>query len=476
MISNRSILLFKRAAKEVPAYRDFLKQQSIDPERISEVNDFKIVPLTSKKNYLRQYSLSELLWNGTLSTPLEFCSTSGSTGEPFYFPRNENLGEQYSHIIKEFIERSDLKTKKPVLVINAFGMGVWIGGILTHKAFEIVSTRNNLPVSILPVGYNKTEVIKALEKLAPRFNQTILIGYPPFIKELIDEATQKKINLWSYNIRLIFAAEAFTETFRDYICNKTGANPLTDTVNIYGTADIGAMAYETPLSILIRRIATKNPLLFQDIFGQIEKTPTLTQYNPNFIEFETVDGEVVLTGDAALPLIKYSLGDHGGVITYSEMMAILRKNNINIDDQVKKNRIDKLFHQYPFVYVYERTDLSITLHGINIFPEFIKEGLMDPEIVNFVTEKFTMITKYNRHHNQYVELNLELQKNVDPLLKLKKLTEKIIKAKLIEKSSEFAEISRTNNSKNLIKFIYWPYEHPKYFTAGVKQKWVLREG
>jgi phenylacetate-CoA ligase len=475
MVSKSTLDLFQRAAKDVPAYKDFLKREGIDPSSIKTVEDFKKVPKTSKKTYLQRYSLPELLWGGTLNVPLVFCSTSGSTGEPFYFPRNESLAEQYSWIIQEFLERRIPKEKsKPILVINAFGMGVWIGGILTHNAFEIASRRMGIGISILPVGYNKNEVIKALQKLSTKFGQTIIIGYPPFIKEIIDESLQQKINLWSYNTRLIFAAEAFTETFRDYICGKTGADPYIDTLNIYGSADLGAMAYETPISILTRRLARRNPLLFQDIFGQIEKTPTLAQFNPNFIEFEKTEGEVVLTGDSALPLIRYSLGDHGGVLDYEKVMTLLGRNDVNV-----KEKIDKLGiptpNKYPFVFVYERSDFSVTLHGINIYPEFIKEGLLDPEVINYVTEKFTMITKFDRRHNQYLEINLELQKRVEPQKKIKAHTKKIIRQKLIEKSSEFAEISKSPKSKNLVRLVFWPYEHPKYFAPGVKQKWVLHQ-
>ena len=77
--------------------------------------------------------------------------------------------------------------KEPTLVIIGFGMGVWIGGTLTYRAFDIAS-RRAYPVSVLPAGVNKTEILKALHDLAPSFKQTIIIGYPPFVKDILDEA------------------------------------------------------------------------------------------------------------------------------------------------------------------------------------------------------------------------------------------------------------------------------------------------
>ncbi len=474
MISQRAFKLFQEAARDVPAYKDFLSARKVDIDPILTRKDYGKIPITSKKNYLQQYELKDLVKKGDLNLPLIFCSTSGSTGAPFYFPRDEKLSWQYSWLIQDYLQQTSRLGSGPTLVIVAFGMGVWIGGIITLRAFEIATQRMKYPASLLPVGYNKAEVLKALRQLSPQFEETILVGYPPFVKEIVDDATSEGIELKKLHMRFLFAAEAFSETYRDYICKKTKANPLLDTLNIYGTADIGAMAYETPVSILIRRIARKNPLLFQDIFGQIEKTPTLTQFNPRFVEFEEVDGEIILTGDSATPLIRYAIGDHGGVVSFAKMRRIFKKNGLDLQREISKAGIVHAVRQYPFVFVYERTDFSVTIHGINIYPEFIKEGLLSPELTPYLSERFTMLTKFNRYHNQYLEINLELQNGVEVQPHIKNLTKKIIRQTLIDKSSEFAEISKSQNSRQLLKFVYWPSGHTKYFAPGVKQKWVLK--
>lgn len=472
MVTKRTLDIFHEASKKVPAYKDFLSIRNVDASNVKTVKDFKNVPITSKKNYLQQYNLTDLTYEDSFQHPLIFCSTSGSTGAPFYFPRNEKLSWQYSWLIEDYLKHGD--NSGPTLVILAFGMGIWIGGIITLRAFEIATNRMDYPASILPVGYNKVEVMKALRQLSPQFKQTIIIGYPPFVKEIVDSASVEQLNLRKLNVRFMFAAEAFTETFRDYICKKSGANPLIDTLNIYGTADIGAMAFETPTSILIRRLASKNNTLFKNIFGQIEKTPTLAQYNPRFMQFEEVEGEIVLNGDSSIPLIRYAVGDHGGVISYKKMKNLFKKSGLDLLSEIEKVGIKNTVRNFPFVYVYERSDFSVTLHGINIYPEFIKEGLLSPELIPYLSERFTMVTKFNKRNNQYLEINLELQPSVTAKPQLKSLSKKIIRHKLIEKSSEFAEISKSPGNANLIKLVYWPYGHPKYFSPGTKQKWVLK--
>lgn len=475
MVSKKSVSLFRKAAKEVPAYAKFLETHHLKPKDIKRPKDFSRVPPTSKKNYLTKYSMESLVWRGDMSKPLIFCATSGSTGVPYYFPREDNLARQYSYLIEDYLKASRLQSKKPVLVIIAFGMGVWIGGVITLRAFEIATARLGYAASILPTGFNKPEVIKALTNLSPQFGQTIIVGYPPFVKELVDEAVRQKINLPKLNVRLLFAAESFSETFRDYLCQRTGSDPVRDTLNIYGTADIGAMAYETPLAILIRRLAAKDRALFEKVFGQIHKTPTLAQYNPDYIEFEEEKGEILLTGNSALPLIRYQIGDLGGVKSYKEMASAMKEAGYDLGAEIKKAGLTGLVRKQPFVFVYERANFAVSLQGIIIYPEFIKEALLNPELTPQLSGKFTMQTKADNKQNQYLEINLELQAGVNPTDKLQKAAAQVVRQKLIDRSSEFAEVSKSLDSSKLLKLVFWPHGHQLYFSPGVKQKWSLKE-
>lgn len=474
MLSKRSLKLFHKAVKDVPAYKAFLHEHDLSPKQIKKPADLSRVPITSKKTYLVKNRLRDLVWSEDLKHPLLFCSTSGSTGDPYYFPRNERLGWQYSFLVEDYIKYSSYG-RGPTLVLVAFGMGVWIGGVITLRAFEIAAERIKGPVSILPVGNNKVEVFKALRKLAPNFDQTIIVGYPPFVKDLVDEAQGEGINLRRHNIRFLFAAESFTETFRDYICRAVGIkDPLRDTLNIYGTADIGAMAFETPLSILTRRlIMNSDAELRKAIFRQVEKTPTLAQYNPDFIEFEEVNGEVVLTGNSALPLIRYAVGDHGGVFSYAAIRELMREYNLDLDQEIKKAGIERLINkEWPFVFVYERADFSVKLNAVIIYPEFVKEALLKPKLTPFFTGRFTMADKIDAHHNQFLQVNIELKKGVEPGLAIEQQALKIIHSTLLKKSSEFGDMIKAYPGKELIQIVLWPNGHPRYFVPGTKQKWV----
>lgn len=202
-IRNQNRLkIFKDTVASVPAYRLFLKKHSINPKSIHTESDLARVPVMTKDSYLRAYPLADLCKKGTLAHSLVFTATSGSTGEPYYFPRFEKIDREYSVLVEYYLSQNKISLKGPTLVVICFGMGVWIGGLITYQAFESASRENGHPISIITPGTNKEEILKCLLELAPNFFQTILIGYPPFIKDLIDEALSKKINLEKLNIRL----------------------------------------------------------------------------------------------------------------------------------------------------------------------------------------------------------------------------------------------------------------------------------
>ena len=111
-------------------------------------------------------------------------------------------------------------------------------------------------------------------------------------------------------------------------------------MHVYGSADIGSMAAEMPTGVLIKRLCLENKELFKDIFGDLNKFPTLAQFDPTFVNFEEVNGEIVLSGNNNMPLIRYAIGDRGGVYTFDEIEKKLLNHGINIWEEAKKVGIE----------------------------------------------------------------------------------------------------------------------------------------
>ena len=467
--------LFHICSQKIKAYKDFLKKSKIDPKKIKAYKDFLKIPSVNRNNYLRSYMWEDLCIPKFLTEQsLVLTSTSGSTGAPFYFPRNGILDSQSSIYHQIFLKSSKISMNKSTLVLVCFGMGVWIGGVITYQAFKAIS-RYGYPMTILTPGVNKKEIFEALKNLAPKYEQIILCGYPPFMKDVVDEAKENGIDWRNLNMKMIFAAETFSEKFRDYILEKTGMkNIYRDTMNIYGSADLGTMAEETPISILIRRLAIKNEKLYKKIFNEATRLPTLTQYIPHFINFECVNKNIYCSGDNVLPLVRYEIGDNGGMLYFDEMEKIFKGEGLDLRLEARKVGIEDTLTELPFVYVYERTDLSTKLYGAIIYPEYIKAGLQRKELEKYVTGKFTMFTKHDKKQNEYLEINIELKPNVKELDSIKNEVAKHIFEMLMNKSTEYKYLSGTLNERVKPTIIFWPHEHPTHFQTGIKQKWVKK--
>ena len=234
------------------------------------------------------------------------------------------------------------------------------------------------------------------------------------------------------------------------------------------------MAYETPAAILTRHLAIENQKLFQQVFCGIHKTPTLAQYNPFFITFESLDSEILLTGDNAIPLIRYAVGDRGGVITFEKLTQMLQDSGLKLYQEARRAGIDTDKHIYklPLVYVYERSDFAVKLHLRDIYPETIRDALMHRRLSRFLSGKLTMTTKYDSNSTQYLEVNLELRKGKRTPNNLRNLTHKRLMSSIFLKTAGPGDPGELMKRSNLVKIIFWPSEHPLHFKPGIKQKWV----
>jgi phenylacetate-CoA ligase len=468
--------LFHDMVRRVPAYKDFLDKNEFDPRSVKSIQDFKNIPLINKDNYLRKYPREALCWDGKFADQRWVISTtSGSTGEPFYFPRTDLQDEYYAVTAELYLrENFDIQNKK-TLYIDAFAMGAWIGGLFTYEAIKRVAAKG-YELSIITPGINKAEVINNVKKLGPDFDQVIIGCYPPIMKDIIDLGREEGLNWKKYNLGVVFSAEGFSEEFRDYIIKYAKLpNPYTSTLNHYGTVDLGTMSHETPASILIRRQAIKDKKLFDGIFGGATKQPTFTQFVPEMFYFEEVDGRVVCSSYSGLPLLRYDLKDNGGVVNLEQLKKVYLNAGKSLTAELEKCKIDRSLWNLPFVYVYERSDFSVTFSGAQIYPEEVRRALLCKEVEHKVSGKFTMLSGYDRRAKNYLEINVELKQDVEPSRILaKELTDLIVK-NLLKENSEYRVLYGEYKSALNPKVKLWPKDHPLYFNGKGKQKWVKKE-
>lgn len=473
-----ALKLFHEMARRVPAYKDFLKKHKVQVSKVKTIEDFKkYVPLIDKDNYLRAYPLEKLCWDGKFKdVSWDIAATSGSTGVPFYFPRTDLQNWQYAVMAELYLRNNFEIHKKSTLYINCFALGVWIGGIFTYEALKKIAGKGDYALTIINPGLNKVEIIKTVRNLGKYFDQVVIGAYPPFLRDVIDDGAQYGLKWKKYNLGFVCSAEGFSEEFRSYIAKKSGLkNIYTGMLNHYGTVDQGTLAHETPLSIMVRRMAILKPKFFTAVFREgVNRLPTLAQYDPEMFFFEEQNNGLICSSYSGLPLVRYDLKDHGGVHTYEEMERRLKKSGIDVKKEEEETGISNNCWKLPFVYVYERKDLSVSLAGATIYPETVKKALHDKKIVKYVTGKFTMLVKNDSKLKQYLEINIEMRSGARGMdKKMAELITGVILNKLLKENSEFHSVFHDQRGKDAVpKIICWPYEHNEYFKPGGKQRWT----
>ncbi|MFQ5561227.1 MAG: hypothetical protein ACE5FU_11680, partial [Nitrospinota bacterium] len=319
-------------------------------------------------------------------------------------------------------------------------------------------------------GMEKTDVLDILHSLAPKYKKVILIGYPPFLMDIIFEAKKFKINLQRLNLKFLFAGENFSERWRETILEMAHCkSELFDSVSIYGTADAEAIGHETPLSIFIRKKALSNKKFANEIFGDLPYVPTLVQYNPENVFFENVKGEIILTTKAGVPLVRYNIHDQGVPIPFESIFKLIKE--FGFEPQV--NRLGLAVWDSPFVLLAGRKDVSVTLYALNIYPENIKSGLEDAHVSRYLTGKFKAEVKLqDRQKSQKLHINVELAQGVRPSKTINDIVRFCIFENLIRSNSEYRKLYTIFGQKVMPKIILSIFGDSAFIVKKSKLKWT----
>lgn len=464
MGKEKAIDTAKAASNSIPAYKDFLISANITNSITAET--FNTLPLMSKDNYLTKYPLKNVNWGGSLNNQNVISVSSGSTGNPFFWPRDALLEKEVDSAYELLLSKVFEIDKYSTLLIIGYSMGMYVAGPFTFSSILRVAQKG-YPLTIVTPGIEIKDIIRVVSHLAAQFDQIIIAGYPPFVKDVLDAGDRASIPWKQYKVRYIFGAESFTEKWRNHVLSRTRTgDDLSATSNTYGSADSAILGMESELSIFIRREASENKELRQLLFRN-ERLPALFQFNPLFKYFEQIENNsLIFTSSAGLPLIRYKIGDTGGVIKYNDAIKMLRALGISIPARLIKHS-----YKLPFVYLYDRADFTVHLYGVNIYIENVKAALDLSPLANHFTGKFMMTTTTKRNFDQVLTIYLELNQDTKASSSLKKLAEKYICEVLKEKNSEFCRLHDGVGRKASPKVKLIEHGNKKYFSVGVKQKW-----
>jgi phenylacetate-CoA ligase len=462
--------LYRRMLALVPAYGHFLAENGIDPATIRGLADLTRLPLLTKANYIQRYPLAELVPGGRLESCDTMALSSGSTGAATFWPRFVTDELAVAVRFEQVFQDSFAAHERRTLAIVCFALGSWVGGLFTLACCRHLAAKGYPLVTLAP-GMNKPEIYRILTELGPPFDQVVLLGYPPYLKDVIDGGPAAGVDWAKLKTRLVTAGEVFSEEWRSLVGGRLGStNPRYDIASLYGTADGGVLANETPLSIHIRRFLADHPEIGRELFGEA-RLPTLAQYDPHHRYFEAVEGTLIFSGDTGLPLLRYHIADSGGLIGYDEMLRFLARHGFDPRAGLAGQGWRGV-RRLPFVYVFGRANFAVSFFGANVYPENIAIGLEQAEIAPWTTGKFVLMVREGLSEAAALHVVVELAPGITADAEKERRMADSILAQLLRLNSEFANYAPADYRRPVVELK--PAGDPGWFPGGVKHRYSRR--
>lgn len=391
----RAYAEFINAKRNVPAYREFLKTHGFSkPSFDGMTPNIHEIPFTDKENYVKVYSMDQRCVHGKVPvTGVIIDESSGSSGTATNWARGKKERKRNAGIIK--FGMRNLLGNEPLFIINAFALGPWATGVNITMSCVTFSKLKSL-------GPDKIKIENTIKHFGREHNYVIM-GYPPFLKMLVDNS---EINWKEHNVSFIFGGESMSEGMRDYLLQKG----IRKVYSSLGASDLELnISAENDFTISLRRLLRSNAALRDRVLKHTGALPMLFQFNPSdFLIESSQTGELIITicrPDYIAPKIRYNIHDRGHVLQIRELYSILKELNIN------ESELTKPATDLPILLHYGRADMTVSFFGANISPTDIQEVLYNlPALANNVNS-FCLNTAEDDDGNKRLIVSFEMQKN-----------------------------------------------------------------
>lgn len=250
------------------------------------------------------------------------------------------------------------------------------------------------------------------------------------------------------DIKLQLAGQAITETWRDYVLDKLGRGGEPERVClIYGTADAGAMGFETPVSIAARRASRADESLRDALFGSVTALPTFCEINTDERYVEADDGFLLFTIDAALPLIRYRINDQGWPVSGIRLQEVLRAYGHG-------DLAERVNPASTFVVLTGRSDVADTFYAVNIHTDNLAQAFEHPSVNSSVSGKFYVATRHDEAMNEVLDVHVELMNGAQPEPDLGRRLRRLCTATMESTNNDYRELLRIKGkpAEPVIKF------------------------
>jgi phenylacetate-CoA ligase len=377
---RKALSIFRSASSEVAAYRAVLKENTVDPRTIRDFESFQTLPIIDKQSYLmpNRHRLEDLCLGGDVTRFYAIGRSSGYSGEPLYWPRiiaQENvITNGFEMLIGVLHHASEMST----LVVICFDLGMWVGGEIAAHAARQIAKMSRYSMTVVTPGSDIEETLAVIRDLGPKYEQTLIAGYPPFLRQVIERGEDAGIDWPALNVSLQCGGEGYSEEWRSAMLERLGkADDLTAVLGGFGSTEGMLLGLEQPLTIVARRLANADAELRRDLYGSDVNSYSMVQYNPAGTYVEIIDGEMVMTAAGAVPLVRFNMHDLGGIIGFDRFTTILADHGYG-PKRLEAEGVDlSRMWRNPLLYSLGRKD-SVSVDGANIYAEALAPALLFP--------------------------------------------------------------------------------------------------
>ncbi|MGB9846841.1 MAG: phenylacetate--CoA ligase family protein, partial [Desulfotomaculales bacterium] len=219
---ERLQLTVERVYRNVPFYREKLKEAGIKPSSVRSLEDLRRLPFTTKQDLRANYPFG--LFAVSLSEVVRVHASSGTTGKPTVVGYTKNDINTWAELIARALVIAG--GNKFDVLQNAYGYGLFTGGLGLHYGAE------KLGAAVVPVsGGNTARQLMLMQD----FGTTILACTPSYALYLAEEGQKMGLDFQRMPLKAgIFGAEPWSERMRRQLEEKLDLVAL----DIYGLSEI----------------------------------------------------------------------------------------------------------------------------------------------------------------------------------------------------------------------------------------------
>lgn len=315
------------AYERVPLYRRKFDAASVHPSDCRELADLAKFPYTTKEDLRQEYPFG--MFAVPRSEVVRIHASSGTTGRPTVVGYTRNDISMWASLVARSMRASGVRPG--MLVHNAYGYGLFTGGLGAHYGAEALGT------TVIPMSGGQTE--KQVQ-LIQDFEPDAIMCTPTYLLTIMDAMARRGLDPRATSLKFaVCGAEPWTEEMRRELETGMGL----DACDIYGLSEVMGPG------VAGECVETKDGNhIWEDHFIPEIVDP----FEPAAVLPDGVKGQLVFTSltKEALPIIRYRTGDLSSLLPGTARPAMRRMARIT-----------------------GRSDDMIILRGVNLFPSQIEE-------------------------------------------------------------------------------------------------------